>query len=63
MQVGLRVAREVKVYDHVDRHDVDTASEKISAHQTARVAVFKVMINPTVSFTTYLLRSLWSIRE
>ena len=67
VQVGLSVAGEVKVDHHVHCHDVDTSSEEVGRHETARVAVLEVVVDPTLTtintFETYLFRSCWSMRE
>ena len=47
MQVGLCIARVVKVNNHIHRHDVDTASEQLSAHQTTRITVLEIVVNST----------------
>jgi hypothetical protein len=45
VQVGLSVLREVEVDDHIDRNDIDTTSEQVSAYQTASFSVLEVMEN------------------
>jgi hypothetical protein len=46
MQVGLGVAREVKVDDHIHRLNVNAASEQVRAHEIAAIALTEVVEQP-----------------
>lgn len=46
VQVRLRMSREVEIDHNVDCHDIDTASEQISAHEAASVAILEVVVDP-----------------
>ena len=43
MEVGIRLAWEVKVDDYIDRDDVDTASEDIRRDEATRLTTLEVM--------------------
>ena len=47
VQVGVTVAREVKVDDHIDCHDIDTTGEQVCADQTTCLSSLEVMENST----------------
>lgn len=46
VEVCLRVLREVKVDDHIDRHNVDTAREQVCADQASCLSTLEVVIDP-----------------
>ena len=46
MQVRLCIVREVKVYDHVNGHDIDTSGEDVCANEAPRLTIFEVMVDP-----------------
>ena len=47
MQIGFRELGEVKVDNNIDRNDIDSTSEQISAHQASCVSILEVVINST----------------
>lgn len=46
MQVGLSKPGVIEVDHHINTHNVDTASEQVSAHETAGVSILEVVVNP-----------------
>ena len=46
VKVSLRILREVKVDDHIDGHNVDTASEQVCADQAPGLSTLEVVIDP-----------------
>ena len=45
VEIGVRAAWEVKVDNHVHRHDIDTTREQIGTHQASGLTVTEVMVN------------------
>jgi hypothetical protein len=46
VEVGLSELGEVKVYDNVDRDDINSTSEQVCADETACLTVFEVVEDP-----------------
>jgi len=46
MEVGFSVLGVVEINDHVDRENVNSPSEQVSAHEAASLTIFEFVINP-----------------
>ena len=55
MKISLRILGEIKVDHDVNRLNIDSAGEQVSAHKTASLTVLKVMID-TVTIALLHLR-------
>jgi len=55
MEISLGILGEVKVYHDVNRLNVDSTSEQVSAHEAASLSVLKIMVD-TVTIALLHLR-------
>ena len=52
VQVGVRLAREVEVDDHIDRNDINTTGKDIGRDETTGFSALEVVENPTQNYNT-----------
>ena len=55
VKISLRILGEIKVYHNVNRLNVDSTSEQVSAHEAAGLTVLKIMVD-TVTIALLHLR-------